>query len=315
MTSHRDAVKPSTAGTSGSRGQWPQRVRDLSEVPEPLRTLFGQALGDERPVYCFLVGGSRPGGSWWTRSIPSQLVACTEDRLLVLRGWEDQGPAEVWQTRLDRLLALEWGQVQRRSWVRFIAAGPSGVSEARVEYNTMGWAYVWQLLAAVVAGHRAIPPHAGRPQGPGSLEMLPAKFRNALRHRLTPWDRLLCLAYQPKELTRSGGLPWAWRVRFPGTVLTVTSHHVLLLEEEGRAMPDETDWGVIATYVPLSCVHRVEIETTVEAARLHLTVGRDRVGWCISVPWSLECLDGLRSAVACVESAIGRAEIQGSSPA
>jgi hypothetical protein len=168
---------------------------------------------------------------------------------------------------------------------------------------------------AVVAGHRAIPPYAGRPEGPGSVEMLPAKFRNAMRNRLFPWDRLRCLAYQPRELTRSGRLPWGWRVRLPGTVLAVTSHHVLLLEEEGRAMPDETGWGVIATYVPLSCVHRVEIETTVEAARLHLAVGCGRVGWCISVPWSLECLDDLRSAVACVEPAIGRAEIQGPSPA
>lgn len=315
MTGRRDAVGPTTVGTSGSRGQWPQHVRDLSEVPEPLRTLAGHALGDARPVYCILVGGSRPAGFWRRRGIPSRLVACTGDRLLVLRGGEDQRPAEAWEARLDRLLAVEWGQVRRRSWVRFIAADPNGTSEARVEYNTMGWAYVWRLLMAVVARHRAIPPHAGRPEASGAVELLPAKFRNAMRSRLFPWDRLRCLTYQPRELTRPGRLPWGWRVRFPGTVLAVTSSHVLLLEEEGRAMPDETGWGVIATYVPLSCVDRVEIETTIEAARLRLAVGRGRVGWCISVPWSLEYLDDLRSAVACVESAIGRAEVQGPSPA
>jgi hypothetical protein len=293
----------------GPRGQWPVSLRDLSEVPEPLRTRAHSALGGEQPMHGLLVGpGWRPAGLWRVRPVGSRLVMCAGDRLLVLQGSEDGQPAASWEMRLDRLLALVWGQVPRYSWVRFVAAGSDKTSEAHIEYNTVGWASVWRLLVAVMARRLGAPAAASASDALALTDALPLKARNAVRHRLCPWDRLVCVAYQPRELAYRGRPRWGRRVWFPETVMAVTTHHVLLLGEDERTKPDETNWGTIATYVPLTGVRRVDVERIGDEARLHVTAGYGRTTWSVSARWAVRGLEKLRSAVGCIERAIRRAD-------
>jgi len=214
---------------------------------------------------------------------------------------------QAWEMRLEHLLAIEWGQVLLHSWIRFIAAGPDGTSGARVEYNTVGWAHVKRLLASVLARRLAASAYAEGPEGLALAGALPVKFRNAVRSHLFPWDRLLLVVHQPRELARRGWLPRGWRVRFPEAVLAVTSHHVLLLGEEQRLVSDDASWGTVATYLPLTCIQRAGVETSADEVRLRLAVGHGRAAWHVSTSWALGCREDLRDAVDRIERAIGRA--------
>jgi hypothetical protein len=242
-----------------SRYEFPERVTNSTNLPEPFGGLYAHALTSgtcRHAIYApqLIVPAA------YRKQPKGHLLMIFADCLLIASARKGEA-AEMFNVPLADVICVECGVVHLYSWMKLVW-GRNARAEITIPYNTVGDE---EFMTALHLIRRALDTTQLETKTRRSIpEELPLKYLNALRRWTTEEEELMELAFQP-ELRKS------WRVLFwsierqfaPPLLVALTTRQLMLVTEEpstrGMGETREGWYGKIYTYCPLSRIGALEL--------------------------------------------------------
>lgn len=303
-----------------SREHYARELDSLDEFGAPIRDALTRAMEPGEAVLCMLYapfqGMLRKNTldrKWFELFLPWEftpdwIVILTARRLIIARLEEAGEPPEIDQIPFEQIFWLQSGVVLLFSWLQVNWVADGGVRQETIYYNSVCEnlfldlsTQLRMMLSEMPPRQVFSPPQPGLLEQPGllgqadapdankqALAFLPYKFMNMIPLRLLlPGERVMQVAYRPAI--------WGKRLRvfrhMRAARMTVvrTQSHLLLAEEDLTGQ--EGSYGLISTFLPLSRVEEVVIDSE---GRLLIALALNGAKRTFAVPLPPECTNSFR---------------------
>jgi hypothetical protein len=285
----------------GSIDHFLYRVESLDDLPEAVQAAIQQHQLSQSIQGIVVIPPQQYAtrrASWlgdlpfgW-RNTPRRTLVFGSEQLAVL-AIDSRNRLTTTIIPLAALTEIELTLVLLYAYVQFTWASAGSIETIKIEFNSVGEPVIREQLASLRDKIIECSPHPRLKTDSrlrASIADLPLKFHNYLNLALLPREEVFASVYQPAMRRHTG---WFRPLLSANRTVAVTTHHVLLVEDEFRP---HADYSVITRFLPMHRIQRVIFEPTPDAIWMGLLLGTAEAMQPLSIPLEPEAATTLRDA-------------------